>query len=62
MYVIINFNIEICIPQSNSSSKIYLCLGRQFQITFNMILLRCNTDVKSNGIFYLMNQYSENVF
>lgn len=38
MYIIINFDIEICIPQSNRSWKEYLCFGWQFKVTFNVFL------------------------
>nr|GMC53731.1 hypothetical protein Iba_chr01dCG9420 [Ipomoea batatas] len=38
MYIIINLHIEICIPESNSSSKICLCLSRQLKVPLNMFL------------------------
>lgn len=38
MDIIINLDIELSIPQSNSSSKIDLCLGRKFKVPLNMIL------------------------
>lgn len=39
MNIIINFDIVFCIPHGNSSSKVSLCLCRQFKITLDMILL-----------------------
>lgn len=50
MDIIINFNVEICIPQGNSSRKIHLRLGGQFQVAFNMVLLKSNTDAKSMAL------------
>lgn len=43
MDIVIDFNIKICIPQSNSSGKINLGLCRQFKVTFNMVLLAIET-------------------
>lgn len=38
MDIIINFDVKISIPQSSSSSKVYLSLARQFKVPFNMVL------------------------
>lgn len=62
MDVIINFDVEICIPQSNSSSKIFLCLGGQFQVAFNMVLLTSDTDIKLSRVFFLLNEYNKTPF
>jgi hypothetical protein len=62
MDVIINFDVEICIPQSNSSRKIFPCLGRQFQVAFNMVLLTNNEDIKSSHVFFLLNEYDKASF
>lgn len=39
MNIVVNFDVEICIPQCNCCSKINLRLGRQFKVPFNMVLL-----------------------
>lgn len=38
MNIVVDFNVEISVPQRKCGGKIYLSLAWQFKVTFNVVL------------------------
>lgn len=38
MYIVVDFNVKVGVPQSNGGGEVCLCLGRQLEIALNVVL------------------------